>query len=53
MKNHKKIFWFTMFHIKLCLVQNHCELDKVDGFIIVYDETKCLKLIGCDKYDTI
>ena len=31
----------------------HIRLDKVDGFIRVYDETKYLVLISPEKYDAI
>ena len=31
----------------------HIRFDKVDGFIRVYDGTKCLVLLGLEKEDTI
>ena len=37
MKNYMKVFWFMIFHITL-----RVRFDKTDGFIRVYDETRCL-----------
>ena len=52
-----KIFWLTAFYTKLLLGQKHCvlgiRLDKVDGFIGVYDGTRHLVLFGSEKYDVI
>ena len=52
-----KIFWLTAFYTKLLLGQKHCvlgiRLDKVDGFIGVYDGTRHLVLFGPEKYDVI
>ena len=31
----------------------HIRLDKVDGFIRIYDETRYLALFGSEKYDAI
>ena len=52
-----KMFWLTTFYTKLWLVQKYCvlgiRLDKVDGFIGVYDGTRHLVLFGPEKYDVI
>ena len=44
-----KISYKTLIVAKLL----HIRLDKVDGFIRVYDETKYLVLISPEKYDAI
>ena len=44
-KSYTKIFWFMTFHTKLCLVQNHCKFDEVDGFIRVCCGTRYLILL--------
>ena len=44
-----KISYKTLIAAKLL----HIRLDKVDGFIRVYDETKYLVLISPEKYDAI
>ena len=31
----------------------HNRFDKIDGFIRIYDGTRCLTLFGCKKYDAI
>ena len=48
-----KIFWFMTFHTKLCLVQNHCKFDEVDGFIRVCYGTRYLTLFDSKKNDFI
>ena len=56
-KSHKYILSFMAFNIKLLLEQNLCVLDSVKQVDLsefrVYDETRCLKLLGCKKYDSI
>ena len=55
MKNHMKIFWFSIFHPKFLWEQNHCVLGaiKMDGFIKVYDGTRYVVLFGSERYDAI
>ena len=48
-KSYMKIFWFMTFHTKLCLVQNHCKFDEVDGFIRVCYGTRYLTLFNSKK----
>ena len=50
-----KILWFTIFHIKVWLVQNLCVIysKKIDEFITIYDEPRYLSLFGPEKYDAI
>ena len=36
------------------MIQNYCiRFDKIDGFITVYDGTRCLIFLGSEKYDAI
>ena len=47
MKNHMKIVY--IFHAKPLRIR----LDKINGFIRIYEGTRCLVLFGPGKYDTI
>ena len=49
MKNHTETFWFITFPAKPLSIR----VNKIDGFIKVYDETRYLVLFNSEKYDAI
>ena len=59
MKNHTKIFWFMIFHIKLCLIQNYCLFDLMKRedlleFIMrYYIYYRYLVLFDSEKYKAV
>ena len=53
MRNQTKIFSFMTFHTLIGAKPLHIKIYKVDGFIRVYDGTRCVVLLDPEKYYAI
>ena len=53
MKIHMKIFWFISYETLIGAKYLGIRFDKINGFIRVYDATRYLALLCCEKHDTI
>ena len=54
MKKHEIILIYDILYKTLIGLKPFCiRFDKIDGFIRIYDGTRCLALLGSAKYDAI